>query len=73
MEFDKPKSRRWSEVPQIERVSGYWLAVPDDDATELTGDGEIVFLSFDGKWHVLRMGMAGAESPDKFSWIGLVR
>lgn len=62
--------REWHAIPPEDRKSGYWVVTPDDDATWLDGRSqEIVYVYFDGKWSVLRMGEAKREKLEAFQFL----
>jgi len=66
----KPGGVRWDDLPVWRRKSGYWAAIPvDSDSILGAMDNEIVYVSFDGKWHVLRPGQSKAEPLSNFHFL----
>lgn len=62
--------RRWSELSRKEQKSHYWAAIPDNPDTILDGwDYEVVYVYFDGKWCVYRMGQQERESLEAFRFL----
>lgn len=63
-------TRRWCDLPRDEQVSHYWAAIPDDKTSILDGwDYEIVYVYFDGKWCVYRMGEKTHEPLEAFRFL----
>lgn len=61
--------RTWDEIPPVERVAGYWVAIPGDADSLLDGlDYEIVYLIYGGNYYVLRPGEAKRVSVQDFDW-----
>jgi hypothetical protein len=60
--------RYWnSDIPT---VAGYYYAVPKDKDSWLDGTPEIVYVIFDGQWHVYRPGYEMRYKFEDFSFWG---
>ncbi len=65
------KREKMSTSPIEWDKAGYWKVKPKDPNTLLDGNEmEIVYVIFDGKWHVLRLGESKRYKLEDFEWIG---
>jgi hypothetical protein len=63
-------ARRWHELEKREAKAGYWVAIPDDTDSIMDGaDCEIVYVVYDGRWHVCRVGELRKESTADFRFL----
>lgn len=55
-------------MTEEESQVGYWFAMPhgDDDCLDAR-TYEIVYVYFDGKWQVIRPGLVGSESLERWN------